>query len=922
MLRGITIFVMVWCPCIFAQEAHYGRTSTASGLEHLVTFPRIKPASIEASFAQPYRLLISSEYETMVTVKGPVQSGFGSTVSYTGIVLPGSPIDLVVPSAYRNYEPGSIGANVISVTSQHPVSVLAYVGWNGNTITTRATPVETWGKEYLVSSLPQDAMRTFTDGTQFRAGYIVITASEDETSVTVQPTAKVVGGESFPTSMPGEAFTIEMQRGQTVCIEAATLDQSFVWSQATDLTGTFVKSNKPVSVLAGHMKSGMYQVPALDFTMVRRPDHFDRAPMAEYVPPLEHTGTTFVTAPLAYNYRSISLGEAIGDPYQVRGDVIRFVAVDAPITIRRNEGQNNQPVAKLTRRGEVFEAKIQERAAVWTSTGRVLASQYGKGIIYPYPPGLPEGQPAGLPTAGFSEHWFVGSPVLVGATPVSQWVNSATFSVPTELPTSVCIITTSDGVGSMKINNAGATSFLSSAFVSIPGTPYAYIRSRVSTNDLLITSPVKFTAMVYGHIEGLHADPFFSGELYTIVSHGQNSGFSSTTECEDTLLFQATDSCGVWTGSIRDSSKTKCSRIVQTYLLESKNVTLTSTKIDDQNLRFEATTILKTEPGSLVLRCRTSSGRFVDIPHTLASSAIQVLPDSLDLGLLPVNVSICRDVEVTNNATAPITVNGAAATNGRLVSMSPSAFIMVPGERRTVKLCVAFTEKGRSKLMIDLLNDCRIVSSIVFTGLAEIGDVEVTDQAWGDVPAASQGVELPVRIGNRGRVDVTILGYDSSAVGPNSNFSISRGIDGLLPLTLRPGQLHTFHVLYRPLGDTSSLGHVTELAFLTTTSVRDTVAVLTGRGVSEPVSISDSESHEHGVFLDVNGTDLYLHHPGGGNSIAHVSVYNVVGARLFASSQKIEAGSTVTRIDLPPGSSDVQFVVVEYQNVVLRTIRW
>lgn len=918
----ICVCLLLCCSCLLAQEARFGKTHTTSGLQYIVTFPPISPVKAEVALTQPYRLLISSEYQTKVQVQGPVSTGLGTPFSFNGSLAPGSTLEIIVPSSYRMYEPGSIGTNAISVSAEHPVTVTTYVGWNANTITTRHTPVESWGREFLVSGLPQDIMRTLTDGIESRTGYIIVTASEDETTVNIQTTARIVGGSTVPATFAGESLSLDMRRGEVIYLKAEDLGESFTWTSVTDLTGSAITSNKPISVLVGHLKTGMYQRQIHGIPGQQRPDHLGRTPMAEYLPSLDRMGSTFVTVPLTYYARNTSLAEAIGGPYEVRGDMIRFVAVDAPITITRNEGQSEQVVARLKRRGEVFEAKIQERAAVWNCTGKALAQQYGKGVIYPNPVGLPSGQPAGMAPTGFAQHWFAGSPVCVGATPVSQWVNTATFSAPPELPSTVCIITTSDGIGSLKVNNAGATSYLSSGFVQIPGTPYVYIRSRVATNHVTITSPVGFTATMYGHMEGTHIKNGGTNELSTIISHGQNVGYATSVACDDSLHYDVSDSCGVWAGMITASSTSLCSRILHAFLLESDNSTIATEARDAQSIRFVAKAIDKTASASLILRCVTSSGRYVDIPHTFTPIKVQVTPESIDLGLTPLRTTTCVDVVVANSGTEAVSISRAVASNGGVIAITPSSFTIPPKGRVNVELCLSLREKGQNTVEIDMLDGCSVVSSLVVESVAELGDIDVSDQSWGTIPATSPGVERPVQIGNRGRVNVEIYGYDTTLVGPDSHFTITRGLNEHLPLTLRPGQVHSFSVRYRPLGDTSSAGHRVELPFQTSTSARDTIAVLNGRGTLGHVSVNDQDLSQHDYSLDVTGNELILHHPATESSLALVSVFNLVGMKTSSSEQTIAHGSTVTRVVQPQMGIGMHFVVVEIHGRVLRTIVW
>ncbi|MBK6760672.1 MAG: hypothetical protein IPG73_08195 [Ignavibacteria bacterium] len=51
--------------------------------------------------------------------------------------------------------------------------------------------------------------------------------------------------------------------------------------------------------------------------------------------------------------------------------------------------------------------------------------------------------------------------------------------------------------------------------------------------------------------------------------------------------------------------------------------------------------------------------------------------------------------------------------------------------------------------------------------------------------------------------------------------------------------------------------------------------------------------------LEVVGKDLFLNHAITENSIAHVSVFNLVGMKISSSEQTIDHGSTATRVVQP-----------------------
>lgn len=114
-------------------------------------------------------------------------------------------------------------------------------------------------------------------GGQGIGSYVSITATEDNTEVTFQSTARTFAGGSLPAMTPGQSRSLTMQAGDV---------EQIVAEPTSDLSGSLVQSTKPVQVIAG--------IPCVQTPLgVQACDHIE-----ESVFPAETLGTRyFVTRP-------------------------------------------------------------------------------------------------------------------------------------------------------------------------------------------------------------------------------------------------------------------------------------------------------------------------------------------------------------------------------------------------------------------------------------------------------------------------------------------------------------------------------------------------------------------------------------------------------------------------------------------------
>jgi hypothetical protein len=206
-------------------------------------------------------------------------------------------------------------------------------------------------------------------------GILAITATENETMVTVNSTATTLAGPGAPLMTPGTPQELTMNAGDVV--------QFF--SDIGDFTGSTVNADKPVQVLSGHFCTNIpADVPACD--------HIE-----ESMFPLETLGTRYVvTAP--------------GPPG--KGQVVRIIATQPGTTLVYNPEQP-ELASSLATAGDFVEIIDTTTPFEVAGNHRLLVAQYMQGS-----------------TAGGG-----GDPAMTLAVPAEQYRTSYQFHAPTNYQT-------------------------------------------------------------------------------------------------------------------------------------------------------------------------------------------------------------------------------------------------------------------------------------------------------------------------------------------------------------------------------------------------------------------------------------------------------------------------------------------------------
>lgn len=195
--------------------------------------------------SQELNLYLTTEAAATVTVSIP---GSGWTQTLT---IPANTVDasILVPKTgtddARMLTEG-LGNRAVHIVSDTPIVVFAHMY---NTQTSGATmliPVETYGYKYYSlnysqsqsnSKVPYSYSNSTANGNLWYSWFYVV-ASEDNTRLEITTSDTTRGG-----VLPGQTFTVNLNRGQTYCVMGKLVDGgNNLWQASKDLTGSKVVS--------------------------------------------------------------------------------------------------------------------------------------------------------------------------------------------------------------------------------------------------------------------------------------------------------------------------------------------------------------------------------------------------------------------------------------------------------------------------------------------------------------------------------------------------------------------------------------------------------------------------------------------------------------------------------------------------------
>ncbi len=171
-------------------------------------------------------------------------------------------------------------AKAIEIESDQPITVTGMSSQSLSTDGFSAIPVAKWGREYVVHSWPNDIYMHDDDpqGKIPRSSEFMVIAAENNTVIEFAPRSR-----TFGKIQPDESTIIRLNKGQCYLVKSDTLPAG-----SGDLSGTIIRSDKPVGVFSGHLRASI----PLGLQEFDSKNH-----LTEMLYPTEQWGKSFVTLP-------------------------------------------------------------------------------------------------------------------------------------------------------------------------------------------------------------------------------------------------------------------------------------------------------------------------------------------------------------------------------------------------------------------------------------------------------------------------------------------------------------------------------------------------------------------------------------------------------------------------------------------------
>lgn len=192
------------------------------------------------------QIFISSQYDALVTLHYP-------SAPYTQVrYVPANTVHVeTVLSSYMCSTSEEVERKAIAITSTVPVVVYTLNTLATSTDSYCAIPIKHLGTQYVTVNMPTDHYEPRWPNVELdtarRVGEFMIIAVKNFTDVTITPAVTTKGG-----NLPWRPFTVRLDSGEVYQVQAQDSPHG-----VGDLTGSRIEADRPVAVLSGHMRSSM-----------------------------------------------------------------------------------------------------------------------------------------------------------------------------------------------------------------------------------------------------------------------------------------------------------------------------------------------------------------------------------------------------------------------------------------------------------------------------------------------------------------------------------------------------------------------------------------------------------------------------------------------------------------------------------------
>lgn len=395
-------------------------------------------------YAPSCDITLSSSY----TCNYSIFIGKSTTASYTGTVLPDSPMPVHLEwTQVEAIGSESIEEKAIHLISDNPLNVYALNYSVNAPEVSMIYPTESLGKEYYAMCYNPHVKITnggiFGINTGGKNSEFLIAASEDNTLITITP-SKVTD----KLNSAGVPFQITLNRGELYQVQSAN---NYNLAGQGDLTGSYITSDKPIALFSGSYATSIPVTASNGF------EH-----LFEQMPPVQTWGRKFVAVPLKTRHEDTYRILASVDQTAIRiGDLETF----------------------FLNKGEFREfSLLNTQPSLVESDKPILLAQFSN-----------SNQVDSLYTGGD------GDPFMVVVSPVTQIRQKVSFVAYTSNKLTnkffVNIVVKDNVVGNIMLDDQNI------AFTKLSGSGYSYAQASISggSHSIVSNDPNNgFVAYVYG----------------------------------------------------------------------------------------------------------------------------------------------------------------------------------------------------------------------------------------------------------------------------------------------------------------------------------------------------------------------------------------------------------------------------------------
>ncbi len=744
---AITALLLCFCSNIALADFPVPKASAYSGRHFFVGFMQNEIVGGSQSGDLLLRIFVTSIAPANITVKFPGSTPVTHKLGLNDVK------EIIVDPSLENRNSELITDKLIEISSDIPVSCFAFSSKQTTSDAYSVIPVSRWGTEHVAICFPNDQ---YDDTERFnldsltryepRSSEFLVVAAYDSTLIEFAPTAPTRNGIS-----PGVNTKVLLNKGKCYLVQAAKSPRG-----KNDLTGTIVKSNKPVGFLSGHMRSAVLQGIKYPFDSK---DH-----LVEMLPPTHAWGKEFYSIPFDLNRN---------------GDLFRITSIK-PYTIVYKETASGVEEIYLNTPGAFYEAVRVNEPVHWKATEPIQICQY----MTHYGT-----------EAGDNQDY---DPAMVVLPPVEQYVQYINFLTPRNYDVQnqyighkIGLIVDDLGLKSLRMDNAPITDYsLEIQTNKIMNTKYHYANVLVREGRHVITcNEGYFSGILFGYgFRDSYAMAFGNGltDPEKIDSIAPNLSISVK--------------CGKITGYISDINDANSSGI--DYAMVNTNKAY-NYKWNIPNIADTATVATFTaEPEDIhgdayfEIVIYDKNSKATKYSYQYIGTSIET-PKDLQFFNINWKKKECKSVVYKNNSKKQVTLESLNIKTDKRFSLVPEQSIphtFAPGE--TMKVDVCFEPNGDSaQIKCELIADfdCDLIYKASIIGNVYAPAIIVEGKDFGKVRIGDKVCDS-IYISNKGninaKVDDLIVNIGTSTISLDKN--------GKLPIVLKPGDKIGFWVCFVP----------------------------------------------------------------------------------------------------------------------------